>query len=113
MASKNQIKIGASLKIDLTRTTTNEAGATVPVSLTGVEVTSALKHPKFGVFPFEVEVISAPLGQVRLVLEAAQTLRMLPGEYTWDIVFADNNDNVEIFPKDNKVIFEFIKGSTV
>lgn len=107
MRCKNPIKIGATFSIDITRVSNDE-----PVNLTGVDIESYLKHPKFGNYEMDVEITNAAQGQVKLSLDADTTASMLAGDYTWDIAFTDTNGEVEIFPKDNEVIITFIKGAT-
>lgn len=105
--SKNEIKIGATLSVDIQRVSNGN-----PIDLTNYEVTSELKHPKFGVFPLEVEITDAEEGRVRGVMEADRTKKMLPGEYIWDIKYVDPDGNTEIFPKNNSLTVTFIKGAT-
>ena len=107
MLCKNPIKIGATFTIDITRVSNDD-----PVDLTGVEVESFLKHPKFGNYEMDVEIVNAAQGQIKLSLDADTTESMLPGDYIWDIAFTNPDGTVEIFPKDNQVILTFVKGAT-
>lgn len=109
MANKYPIKIGATLGIELQRV----SGAD-PVPLTGVDVVSFVRHPKFGKYEMDVEIVDQDEGRIRLVLDADTTARMLPGDYLWDVAYTDPNGEVEVFPKDNeKIILTFDKGASL
>lgn len=105
--SKNYIKLGATLSVDVQRVSNG-----VPVNLTGYEVTSELRHTKFGIFPLDVEIVNAEEGRIRGVMEADATKKLIPGEYIWDIKYVDIDGVSEIFPKDNSLTLTFIKGAT-
>lgn len=107
MRCKNPIKIGATFSIDIQRISSGE-----PIDITGMEIESTLKHPKFGEYEMEIEMVDPVEGQFRLVLDADTTADILPGDYLWDLSFTDSSGNVEIFPKDNDVVITFIKGAT-
>lgn len=109
MSNKYPIKIGATFSVALQRVSGGN-----PVPLTGVEVTSFLKHPKFGKYELDVMIVDEAEGRVRLVLDADTTARMTPGDYLWDVTYTDPDGEVEVFPKDNKqVILQFIKGASL
>lgn len=107
-ACKNPIKIGATLSVDIQRTSNGE-----PVDITDLTVESFIKHPKFGTYEMDVEIVNEELGQIKLVLSSDVTAELIPGDYIWDIAFTDDEGMVEVFPKDNEqVILTFIKGAT-
>lgn len=107
MDCKNPIKIGATLSINIARHNGDE-----PVDLTGVQIESMLRHTRFGSYEMDVEIIDAPLGQIKLVLSGDDTANLPAGDYSWDIKFTDPNGDIEIFPKDGNVILSFVKGAT-
>jgi hypothetical protein len=107
MRCKQPIKIGATLGINLQRTSNG-----VPFPITNTDVESFLKHPKFGRFEMDVTIVDAATGRVRLELDADATARLLPADYEWDVAFTDQDGKVEIFPKEEPLIFTFSKGAT-
>ena len=104
---KHNIKIGATVKFDIRRVSNN-----TPVDLTGWEIESFLKHPKFGRIELEVTEVNLPDGHIRLTLDEDTSASLVPAEYVWDIKYTKPDGDVEIFPKDNTVIFNFIRGAS-
>lgn len=108
MQCKNEIKIGATLLIEIQRVSNN-----VAVDITDTTIESFISHPKFGQYELDVEIVEPTEGKFRLILDADTTSGMLPGEYIWDMSFTDPDGNVEIFPKNENVILKFCRGATV
>jgi len=108
MTCKNEIKLGATFSVDLQRVSSG-----VPVDLTGYEIESFLKHPKFGEYELDVVNVALLDGRIKLVLESDITSGMIPGTYIWDIRFTHPvSGEVEVFPKDNSVEITFVRGAT-
>ena len=102
MKCKNHIKVGATLTINLQR-----VSGSVPVSLENIEIESSIRHPKFGTYEMDVEIVDTDTGQVKLTLDSDTTSRITPGEYVWSISFTEPDGTVEIFPKDNSTTLTF------
>lgn len=107
MDCKNDIKIGATLSIDITR-----VSGTQPVPLVNTQIASQLRHNKFGVYDMDVIMVNSPNGEFTLLLSADDTANMPAGDYQWDVMFTDADGTVEIFPKNGNVILTFVKGAT-
>lgn len=106
MSCAKEIKLGAAMRLTLYRKSLQ-----TPVDLTQFTITGSIYHPKLGSHP--MQVIVAPDGsQAKFFLPGSATAMMMPGEYYWECTMVRNSDGfVEKYPKNNSVMFKFIRGA--
>ena len=104
---KHDVKIGATVTFNIRRMSNGE-----PLDLTGWDIISFLRHPKFGKVELTVSDLVPSEGSLNLILDETVSSTMVPAEYIWDIKYIKPDGDVEIFPRDNSVIFNFIKGAS-